>query len=443
MAALLTGLLLGAVLSSVVAAYGGQEMPGTTARTVVGAPTAAGVPAALEQPGQRWVERTLRGMTLEQKVGQLFVCYAFGEQADAPDGRNRAEFGVDTAAELVRRYHLGGVVYFTWSSTLRSPRQVAELSNGLQRAAVGSGGGVPLLVSTDQENGAIVRIGPPVTLLPTAGSLGASGSVDDAWTAAEISGRELRAMGINQDLAPVADVNLNPRSPVLGERTFSADPGLAATMTAAQVAGYQRNVVATAKHFPGHGSTPFDSHVALPVVDHDREQWERLDAPPFRAAVDAGVGVIMLGHIVLPKLDPSGLPATLSTVLVDGLLRRELGYDGVVMTDSLQMHGVRAVRPDHRVPVLAIAAGADLLLMPPNLELAYRSVLDAVRSGELSEQRIDTSVRRVLRLKWRSGIVDDHVVDLAAMEAVVGAPEHHERADRLAAPVVSASRVGR
>jgi beta-N-acetylhexosaminidase len=421
-AALLAGLVLGSVLVSYGAAH----------RSLAGIPAAAQL-AGREQfaPEPAWADLVMRRMSLEEKVGQLFVSVAYGERADVPDQRNRAEFGVDTAADLVGRYHLGGVILFNWTSTLASPRQVAELCNGLQEAARRSGAGVPLLLSTDQENGAIVRIGPPVTLLPTAGALGAAGSADDARTAAEISGRELRAMGINQDLAPVADVNLNPSNPVLGERTFSADPSVAATMTGAQVTGYQRSVAATAKHFPGHGATATDSHVGLPVVRHDRAQWERLDAPPFRAAVAAGVDVIMLGHLAAPGLDPSGQPATLSPVIVDGLLRRDLGYHGVVMTDSLRMKGVRDVASDERIPVLALAAGADLLLMPADLDLAYRSVLAAVHNGELPQARIDASVRRILELKWRRGLVDDPLVDLDELSRVVGSPENRDLTRRL------------
>lgn len=423
-AALLTGLVLGSALM----AHGANDR------------FAAGVPAAEPASGGRppppeqgWVRRTLRSMTLQEKVGQLFVSIAYGDRADVPDRRNRTEFGVATAADLVAEYHLGGVVYFDWSSTLGSPRQTAELSNGLQVAALRSGAGVPLLISTDQENGSIVRIGPPATPLPAAGALGAAGSAEDARTAAEISGRELRAMGVNQNLAPVADINLNPANPVLGARTFSADPTVAATMTAAQVAGYQRSVAATAKHFPGHGGTAVDSHVALPVVDHDRAQWDLLDGPPFRAAVAAGVDVIMVGHLAAPGLDPSGQPATLSPVIVDGLLRHDLGYQGVVMTDSLRMQGVRQVTSDERIAVLALAAGADLLLMPANLDLAYRSVLAAVRSGELSQARIDASVRRILELKWRRGLVENPLVDLGELSSIVGSPEHQELASRLAA----------
>lgn len=434
-------LLVGLVLGSALVAYG------VTERSLAGIPAAARFDASPNQPEPNqpepepepaWIDQTLGRMSLEDKVGQLFISIAYGEQSDAPDQRNRTEFGVDTAADLVGRYRLGGVIFFNWTSGLTSPQQVATLSNGLQQAALRSGAGVPLLVSTDQENGAIIRIGPPATALPTTGALGMAGSVEDAKIAAEISGRELRAMGVNQDLAPVADVNFNPDNRVLRQRTFSADPSVAAAMTAAQVTGYQRSVAATAKHFPGHGATATDSHVALPVVDHDRAQWERLDAPPFRAAMSAGVDVIMIGHIAMPGLDPSGQPATLSPMIVDGLLRRDLGYCGVVMTDSLRMQGVREVAADVRIPVLALAAGADLLLMPANLDLAYRSVLAALHTGELTEARIDASVRRILRLKWRRGLVDNPLVDIGQLSTVVGSAQSRDLVSRLAASHPSA-----
>lgn len=395
-----------------------------------------------DSPERAWALRTLAGMTLEQKVGQLFIAYPYGAAADAPDERNRNVYGVDTAAEIVTRYHLGGVIYFDWSNGLRSPRQITKLSNGLQAAALGSGANLPLIVCTDQESGAVNRIGPPFTELPGASQLGRTGSPEDARAAAQVTGVELRAMGINADLAPVADVNVNPANPVIGARSFSADPTVAATLTGAQVAGFQESIAATAKHFPGHGDTTVDSHTGLPVITHDRDEWARLDAPPFRSAIAAGVDVIMTGHLVLPKLDPSGDPATLSPQIVTGLLREELGFGGVVMTDSLRMQGVRERHPDDRIPVLALKAGVDVLLMPPNLDLAYHSVLAAVRSGELTEQRIDESVLRILRLKFRRGIVARPLADEAAADSIVGSPAHREIADRLSGRVARAARGG-
>lgn len=239
-----------------------------------------------------------------------------------------------------------------------------------------------MLISTDQEHGIVARVGKPATLLPGAMALGANGSRTDARTAGSISGAELRALGIRQDYAPVADVNVNPANPVIGVRSFGADPAAVAGLVAAQVTGYQRaSVAATAKHFPGHGDTAVDSHYGFPVIGHTREEWNAIDAPPFRAAVRAGIDSIMTAHIMVPALDGSGDPATLSRPILTGILREELGYDGVVVTDSLGMQGVREKYGDDRVPVLALKAGVDQLLNPPSLDIAWNAVLTAVRQG--------------------------------------------------------------
>jgi beta-N-acetylhexosaminidase len=414
-------------------------VPARQLRIVLAALAGAGViVACVADPGSRqlaperlWAVQALAGMSLEEKVGQLFIVGPYGAEANTADPRNTRHYGVPTPAEVVSRYHLGGVIYFSKPNGLDSPDQIARLSNGLQAAALSTGAGLPLIVCTDQENGTVNRIGGPFTRVPGASQLGASGSADAAREAARIAGVELRAMGINTDLAPVADVNVNPANPVIGPRSFSADPALAATLTGAQVAGYQESVAAAAKHFPGHGDTTVDSHTGLPVINHDPQQWERLDAPPFRAAIANNVEVIMTGHLLMPGLDASGEPATLSPAIITGLLREDLGFDGVVMTDSLRMAGVRTRHPDDRVPVLALKAGVDVLLMPPNLDLAYGSVLAAVRSGELTEQRIDQSVTRILELKFRRGIVANPMTDEAAATEVVGSQAHQQAAERL------------
>jgi len=422
-----------------------------TAATVAGSAPAGAEPTApshrppqAEAAAHGWAISTLRRMSLEEKVGQLFVTYAYGSTADTAHPQNREEFGLDTPAEIVQRYHLGGVIYFAWTDSFHNPRQVAELSNGLQRAALSSGAHVPLLISTDQEHGVVARFGPPATQFPGNMALGAGRSVQDAELAAAIGGAELRAVGINQNYAPVADVNVNAANPVIGVRSFSSDPQLAADMVAAQVRGYQNGydrrlgVAATVKHFPGHGDTDVDSHTGLPVITHDREQWEQLDAPPFRAAIAQGVDMVMTAHIVVPELDDSGEPATLSRNVLTGMLREELGFDGVVVTDSLQMDGVRQMHSDAEIPVLALKAGADQLLMPWRLDVAYNAVLDAVRSGELTERRIDESVYRILKLKYKRGIVHQPLVDPAAVDATVGVPRHQEAAQRVTDRTVTA-----
>jgi beta-N-acetylhexosaminidase len=402
--------------------------------TVTPATTASG--RAGGDAAQRWISRQIAQMTLPEKVGQLFMTQAYGETADtqapADVAANQAAYGVDNAAELIDRYHLGGVIYFAWSNNVNNPQQIAGLSNGVQQAATDTRLGIPELVATDQEGGIVARVGPPATEWPGNMALGAGRSPGDARSAAGISGSELDALGIDWNFAPVADVNVNPHNPVIGVRSFSEDPDLAAQMTAAQVQGYQgAGIAAAGKHFPGHGDTATDSHTGLPVIDHTREEWQRIDRPPFQAAVDAGIEAIMTAHIVVPALDPSGDPATLSRPIITGVLRKEMGYDGVVITDALTMQGVRDKYGDDRVPVLALKAGVDMLLMPPDFRLAYASVLRAVRTGEVSEGRVDQSLRRILALKWDLGLVEDPFVDESAVPDRVGTPEHYAAAQEI------------
>ncbi|MFE0177621.1 glycoside hydrolase family 3 protein [Streptomyces sp. NPDC059002] len=389
------------------------------------------------------LDRRLRGiisgLSLAEKVGQLFVMHVYGHTATDPDqadvDTNLRELGVRDAAEMIAKYRPGGVIYFGWAHNTRTPHQIAELSNGIQKAAAAQPSGIPVLISVDQEHGIVARVGAPATLLPGAMALGASGSHDAAREAARIAGAELRALGIRQDHAPDADVNVDPANPVIGVRSFGSDPEAVAGFVTAQIEGYQSAGVATAaKHFPGHGDTMDDSHTELPHIHHTREEWDRIDAPPFRAAVAAGVDSVMTAHIVVPALDPSGDPATLSYPIVTGVLREELGFDGVIATDSLAMRGVRTKYGDDRVAVLALKAGVDQLLNPPQPEVAWHAVLRAVEEGELTVRRIEESVLRVLRMKAGAGLLDDVFPEATAdaVDATVGTPGHLAAADRIA-----------
>lgn len=412
-----------------------------TAATAVAAATGVvAVPGAAQASGTSTdsrLKRLIARMSLEEKVGQLFVMRVYGHSATAPDqadiDANLDEIGVRTAAELISTYHVGGIIYFTWAHNTRDPHQIADLSNGIQRAGLAQPTPVPLLVSTDQEHGIVCRVGEPATLLPGAMALGAGGSRSDTREAARIAGAELAALGIKQNYAPDADVNVNPANPVIGVRSFGSDPQSVAGLVTAQVKGYQgAGVASTAKHFPGHGDTSTDSHTGLPSILHTRQEWAELDAPPFRAAVAAGIDSIMTAHIVVPALDPSEDPATLSRPILTGILREELGYDGVVVTDSLGMEGVRTKYGDERVPVLALQAGVDQLLNPPDLSVAWNAVLEAVRSGEITEARIEESILRILRLKSRLGLFRDPYVTHRGVDRTVGTREHLTAADRVA-----------
>jgi len=435
-AALVSALLIAFALTVVP-----TTMTTTMSTTAGAAPGAASGPAGRDHQrdkhGDRqrnkhrdkWVRKTVSRMSLRELVGQLFMTQAYGETADTTNpadvAANQAAYGVDNAEELVDEYKIGGIVYFAWSNNVNNPPQIAGLSNGIQDAAGDQRSRVPALVGIDQEGGIVARVGPPATELPGNMALGATRSAADAERAAEIIGSELDAMGVSWNFAPVADVNVNPANPVIGVRSFSEDPGLAADLAAAQVEGYTATGVAgAAKHFPGHGDTDVDSHTGIPTIDHTRQEWEELDQPPFQAAIDAGVRAIMTAHIIVPSLDPSGDPATLSKPILTGILRQEMGYDGVIITDALGMQGVRDKYGDAQVPVLALKAGADILLMPPDFDLAYNAVLDAVADRELSKKRIQASVTRILELKWDLGLVEDPYVDVEDVPDEVGTPEH-------------------
>lgn len=409
-------------------------LAGSAAAVLAGAATPAHGSAAGERG---WVTSTLKRMSLEQKIGQLFVQHVYGSDAQTPDERNVPMYGVSSPAEVVRKYHLGGICYFAWTDSVEDPDQITGLSNGLQRAALkrrGRSPAIPLTISVDQEQGAVTRIGPPATQFPGSMALGAGRSADDARTAAAITGRELRAMGISMDFAPVCDVNVNPLNPVIGTRSFSSDPTLASTLTSAQVDGYQRDgkVSSAAKHFPGHGDTATDSHSGFPVITHSRKEWERLDAPPFKAAIRSGIDMIMTAHLSMPALDDSGDPATLSRKVVTGLLREELGFEGVIITDSLRMEGVREKYDDGEVAVRALSAGVDQLLMTPAMDEAVAAVKKAVSNGTISTQSLDAKVRRVLTAKYRRGLVDAPLADPAKVDSVVGIDTHLAAADEVA-----------
>jgi len=398
-------------------------MPSVRTRVLVLAAvlfTAVGT-SAHAQGGRDWAGSTLDRMTLEEKVGQLFMVQV--------PGRVAADF-----EETIERYHVGGVIYFNFNENIPVPldaRRVQDLSNGIQRIARRRRVPVPLLIATDQEGGLVGRVTEPGTVFPGAMALGATRSAGFARQAARATAVELRALGISMNFAPVVDVNVAPANPVIGIRSFGEDPELVSRLGAAQVRGYERaGVAATAKHFPGHGDTAVDSHFGLPIITHDRATLDRVDLAPFRAAIAAGADAVMTAHIVVPALDPSGLPATLSRPILTGLLRAELGFRGLIVTDSLDMSGANVLPPE-RVPVEAFKAGADVLLNPPDVGLAYRSVLAAVRSGEIAERRVDASVRRILRLKQERGLVRRPLVRPRALR-VIGDPAHRALAAGIA-----------
>ncbi|WP_433464412.1 glycoside hydrolase family 3 protein [Spirillospora sp. CA-128828] len=398
-----------ALLAGGAAGCGGGE-GGKGGRTPSARSAAPGSPATPAPAPDAWIPGQVAKMSAAEKVGQLFVP-TFSSRADA--------------LTKIKKYHVGGLIYFP--GNIATPAKTAAQSNALQKASK-----IPLLLGVDEEQGIVSRT-PFITAFPGNMALGATRSPADARAAAQVTGAELRAVGINLDYAPDADVNVNPRNPVIGLRSFGSEPAAASTLVQGAIGGYQAaGVAATAKHFPGHGDTATDSHTGLPVIEHSRATWERLDAPPFKAAIAAGVDIVMTAHIVVPKLDGSGDPSTLSKTVLTGLLREKLGYQGVITTDSLEMAGVREKYGDAVVPVRAINAGADQLLMPPSLPRAYDAVLKAVRSGKIPRKRLDESVTRILRLKQRRGLFQGTAADPAKASAAIGTADHKAAARRVA-----------
>ena len=372
-------------------------------------------------------------MTLDEKIGQMTWTHVYGSSADdtSMSASNQARYGVDTPAEVVEKYDLGGVLYFAWSGNTADPQQVNGLSNGLQEAALGDDGpGIPLAVTIDQEGGLVARIGPPATQLPGNMALGATFDPKLAFKQGKILGSELDAMGVNVDFAPVLDVNTNPENPVIGIRSMGADPAAVSALGVAQIAGIQKHIGATAKHFPGHGDTETDSHYGLPVVTYDRETLEE-HLTPFRAAIAADVDMIMTAHIIVEAIDPD-LPGTLSPAVLTGLLREEMGYDGIITTDALDMAAMTDNWSQAEMSVMAIQAGSDILLNSPDVDASIAGVKQAVADGTITEERLDESVTRILEWKAERGVLDDPFADPAEVDAVVGNDEHLEQAAKIA-----------
>lgn len=379
--------------------------------------------------------RTARALTDEQAVGQLLMPVVEGSSANSvtPEqaADNRASAGLDTPAQIVRTYHLGGVLLTDGRpSNVENPAQISGLTAGLQQAANASAPHLPLLIATDEEQGVVNRIGPPATQFPSSMAIGATGSAEAARRSAFDTGQELRAMGLSVDLAPDADVTAGPANTVIGSRSYGSDPALVGTLSAAAVAGYQQaGVAAAAKHFPGHGDTAVDSHTATPVLHQSRAQL-LADAAPFRAAVSAGVGIVMVGHLDAEAIDP-GLPASLSARVVNGVLRGAFGYRGVVMTDAMNMEPITSRYDSGQAAVHAIQAGVDVVLQPVNIYAAYQGLLAALHDGALGRGRVNESVARILALKR---LISAHP---APPPNVVGSPAHQGDSARIADAAVT------
>ena len=387
-------------------------------------PAQAPAPLTVDKAGEKWVQAELKKLTLEQKVGQMLVS-SFYSSFMSTDSK---EF--DDLARAVHEYKVGGFHVFgatepappvllnpTYGTViLGQPLEAASILNRLQAIA-----DVPLLNTADFETGVGFRIA-GATAFPRAMAFGAAGDDKLAYEAGRITGEESRALGVHVNFAPVVDVNNNARNPVINTRSFGEDPGLVGRLASAYIKGIQAaGVMATLKHFPGHGDTDTDSHLGLPIITHPRERLEQIELPPFKAGIAAGVDAIMTGHIEMPAFDPApNTPTSLSQPIVGGVLRKELGFNGLIYTDSMGMAGVAAMYSPGEAAVRAVAAGNDIVLHSPDDGAAFAAIRDAVKGGKIPEAQIDASVVRILRAKAAAGLHRTRTVNLESVSNVVG-----------------------
>lgn len=443
---LLAGALLASVVSAPAARVRAQEPPQVSLVATVNARSAKPYPRAPSADALKWADAELKKMTLEEKVGQLI---SVGINARF---LNRASDEFKELSRQVKQNHVGGIILF------RGPiYESVHLVNRMQQLAR-----LPLLISADLESGSGMRFD-DATNFPWNMALGATGNPDYARREGELTAREARALGVQQIFAPVADVNNNAGNPVINVRSFGEDPAEVARFVSAFVEGAQSaGVLATAKHFPGHGDTATDSHRGLPVINVGRDRLESIELVPFRAAIKSGVGAVMSAHIGLPQIDPTQvsplsrdsilrpayaeqevltenavLPGTLSPVVLGGLLKKDLGFDGIVVTDALDMSGLTIYFKQDEAAVRAVLAGADMLLKPGDPDAVARGLREAVRNGRVTESRIEQSARKILAAKYDLGIVARRMTPLEEIDDAVMSPEAIKLTDEVAEHAVT------
>jgi beta-N-acetylhexosaminidase len=377
-------------------------------------------PIRLTRDGEKWAQKTLRKMTLEEKVGQVFMiwCRASFLNLENPEYLQ--------LRDSMQKYHVGGfamTVHVDGPYLLRSePYEAAELLNRLQHDSK-----LPLLFAADFERGVSMRL-MGTTAFPHAMAFGGDGKPEDAEEFGRISAEEARAIGIQWNFFPDADVNSNPVNPIINTRSFGEDPRRVGDLVAAYIKGaHEGGMLTTVKHFPGHGDTATDSHLGVASVNVDRAHLESIELPPFRQAIAAGVDSVMVAHVTVPALDPDpNHVATISPEIVSDLLQKQLGFNGIVVTDALDMAGLTHLFANNigRAAVEAFKAGNDVLLIPADFPASYDAMVEAVHSGEITRERLDKSVLKILRTKASLGLQQARMVDLEEISARVGKPEN-------------------
>lgn len=377
-------------------------------------------PVKLDHGGEKWAEKTLKKMSLEEKIGQLFMVWARARFLNL----NGPEY--QQYHQILQKYHVGGFtltvpaegafVYYN------QPYEAAMLVNQLQLESR-----LPLIFAADFERGVSMRL-LGSTVFPHAMAFGATGNADYARKFGEITAQEARAVGVEWNFFPDADVNSNPANPIINTRSFGEDPQELSKLVTAYIQGAKANgMLTTVKHFPGHGDTATDSHLGLAKVTGDRQRLNTVELPPFEAAIKAGVDAVMVAHVTVPALEPDpNRVATTSPAIVTGLLRQQLGFKGLVVTDALDMAGLTRLYQNDigRAAVEAFKAGNDMLLIPADLDASYQAMLKAVQSGEIPQSRVNESVRKILKAKASVGLNKARLVDIDQLAKVIGKPEN-------------------
>jgi beta-N-acetylhexosaminidase len=377
---------------------------------------------AADKKSNAWVEKTLRSMTVDEKIGQLLIPVTWGGFKSA-DSEEFQKLRRDVVEFHVGGYHVGS----------GDAAGIAVVINELQRAAK-----IPLLTTADLEGGAgYVMFG--ATRFPLAMAIGATGSEKLAYEAGKATSEEGRAMGVCVDFYPVVDVQNNPGNPIINIRSFGEDPNRVATLATAYLKGVQdARMLATAKHFPGHGDVATDSHLEMPILNVDRARLERMELVPFRAAIQSGVAAVMSAHMYVPAVEPEkNLPSTLSHSVLTGLLRDELKFPGLIITDAMDMHGITNTYTEDDAAVRAVLAGADIVLFPPHTDIAFNGIKAAVQGGRITEARLDDSVRRILQAKARLGLDHYKPVDVNRLSTIVGSKAHRDLAQQISDSAVT------
>jgi len=380
-------------------------------------------PVHLDRKGERWAQATLRKMTLEEKIGQMFMVWAKVQFLN-PESPEYLQLRDEMA-----KYHVGGfgVTVATEGSQLimSEPLEAAALTNRLQKDSK-----YPLLIAADFERGLSMRL-MGATAFPAAMAFGATGDKELARQFGRISARESRAIGVEWNWFPIADVNSNPANPIIDTRSFGEDPTAVSEMVAAYIEGARsEGLLTTAKHFPGHGDTDTDSHLTLARVPASMDRLDKVELAPFRSAIAAGVDSVMVGHLIVPAVEPDpNLPASVSGHVIKDLLQGQLGFRGLVVTDGMDMAGLTHVFAGSEADIsreatlAAVKAGEDVVILPGDLGAAYDGLLDAVKKGEISQARINQSVLKILRVKASVGLNQRRLVDLSRVEDEVSRPE--------------------